>query len=270
MGAPPRRDRRPRSIRNRRQVRHSRAGPLTKAQIALRCQLGVGVHHDPPRNAELARQITCGRNPCARSQRTVSDRAPKLVLDLCSECPGAIAAHGEEQLYGLTGLVRRHDSGSSICTSENLASGHALDRVIRRRTTLLCHLDPRAAAARDAQHRAAGPCRAADRLLRRGRGGHRRLRDRARRRRSATRAARRPAGTDHGAAGQRRRRRRAARRDRRAAGRRPRSPSCFRSQPASGCPSRRSVRACEPSFQPFCRIPALCAPPTPSRRPSSS
>ena len=96
-GAGRRHDRR-RLTRDRRRVRDTWAGALPKAQIALGSQLGIGVHHDPPRNAELARQITGGRHPCTRSQGTISDRPPKLVLDLCSECPGAIAADREEQL----------------------------------------------------------------------------------------------------------------------------------------------------------------------------
>ena len=38
-------------------LRHARTGALAQAQIALGGELGVGVDHDPPRNAELARQI---------------------------------------------------------------------------------------------------------------------------------------------------------------------------------------------------------------------
>jgi len=89
---------RPRLTRNRGCVRDTWAGALPKAQIALGGQLGIGVNHDSPRNAELARQITCGRHPCTWSQGAISDRPPKLVLDLRSECPGAVPVHGEEQL----------------------------------------------------------------------------------------------------------------------------------------------------------------------------
>ncbi len=146
---------------NRRRFRDSRAGALPQAQIPLGSQLGIGVHHDSPRNADLARQSTGGRHPRTTPQGAISDRPPKLVLDLCPECPGTIAAHRKEQLYRLTGLVQGHDCGSSICTSKTLASGRALDRVIRRRPTPVRHLDPRAVAAGDAQAGANEPgCRA--------------------------------------------------------------------------------------------------------------
>ena len=120
-------------------------------------------------------------------------------------------------------------------------------------TTPVRHLDPRAVAAGDAQHRAAGPCPAPDRLVRRGRRGHRRLRDRARRRRAAARAACRPAWTDLGAAGQRHRGRCAAGRDRGAAGGRPaRRPSRARRRHRAGRTAGRRLPA-NPTSSPAIR-----------------
>ena len=128
------------------------------------------------------------------------------------------------------------------------------------------HLDPRAVAAGDAQHRATGRIPAPDGLVRRGWRGHRRLRDRARRRRAAARAACRPPRTDLGAAGERHRCRNAAGRDRSAAGGRFARASWSRSRPGSGWPPPRSAPACEPNFRPFCPTPAPSAPRTPWRR----
>ena len=101
----------------------TRAGALPQAQVALGGKLRVGVHHDPPRNAELARQIARGRHSRTRPQGAIADRPAELILDLCPEGPGAVAAHRQEQLYRLTGLVQGHDCGSSICTSTNPSIG---------------------------------------------------------------------------------------------------------------------------------------------------
>ena len=206
---------RPRLPYNRRGVRHTRAGALAQAQISLRTKLGVGVHHDPPRDAELARQVARGRYSRTGSQGAIPDRPAKLVLDLRPEGTGAVATHREKQLDRLTGLIYRHESGSSIWTSESLASAHALDRLASWRTTPVRHLDPRAAAGGDAQHRAPGAYTAPDGLVRRGRGGHRRVRGRARSRWAGARKACRPPWTDLHAARERERCRNADGRDRR-------------------------------------------------------
>src|SRR5206468_2537458 len=95
-----------------------------QAEEALGGQLRVGVDGDPPRDTELTREIARGRHPRARPQRSLADRAAQLVLDLRSERPRAIAAHGEEQFERLTGLVRNRQSGSGVWTSEGSPYTH--------------------------------------------------------------------------------------------------------------------------------------------------
>jgi len=55
---------------------------LAQAQIALGSKLRIGVHHDPPRNSELAREIARGRHPRTGSQRAIANRPAELILDL--------------------------------------------------------------------------------------------------------------------------------------------------------------------------------------------
>ena len=134
-------------------------------------------------------------------------------------------------------IFHLHQSKPSIARMHSIT-------LIRRRATAVRHLDPRSAAAGDAQHRAAGPRPAPDRLVRRGRRGHRRLRDRA------SASAGRCSGGSSTAADRPRccwpappwpprcwSRSRCCRRA-------PRSPCWSRSPPASGWPRRRSAPAC--------------------------
>jgi hypothetical protein len=79
---------------------------------------GAGVAGDPARDADLARQIAGRGDACAGLEPAVADRGAELILDLPAERARAVAGDGEQELERLTGLVQRHDSGSSGCTSE--------------------------------------------------------------------------------------------------------------------------------------------------------
>ena len=95
----------------------ARPRALAQAQVALGGELGVGIDGDAPRDAELAGQVARRRNLRAGAQGALADGAAELVLDLRAQRRGRLAAHGEQELYGLTGLVQRPKSGSGICTS---------------------------------------------------------------------------------------------------------------------------------------------------------
>jgi hypothetical protein len=99
-----------------------RPGALAQREIALRRELGVGVDGNPPRHAQLAGQVAGGRHARPGSQRALADRPPELVLDLRAQRPGRFAAHRDQQLDRLTGLVYSHRRGSSICTSATVPS----------------------------------------------------------------------------------------------------------------------------------------------------
>ena len=107
-------------------VSDSGAGALPQPQVALGGELGVCIHHDSTGDAELACQIARGRHLRTGPKRGAADRGPKVILNLRPERSGALPAHRQEQFYRLTGLVASHDCGSSICTSENLASARCM------------------------------------------------------------------------------------------------------------------------------------------------
>ncbi len=69
----------------RRPLGDPRLRALAKDEVTLRGQLRVRVDRDPPRDAELARQVARGRHPRAAVQLAAADRAPQLVLDLRAE-----------------------------------------------------------------------------------------------------------------------------------------------------------------------------------------
>jgi hypothetical protein len=94
-----------------------RAGALAQGEEALGGELGVRVDRDPARHAELTREVAGRRHARPRLERAVADRGSQLVLDLCAQRPRTAAGDREEELERLTGLVQRHDSGSSACTS---------------------------------------------------------------------------------------------------------------------------------------------------------
>ena len=166
-------------LRDRRGLGDARARALPQAQVALGGELRVGVHGDAPRDAELARQVARRRHPLAGPQRPVADRAPELVLDLRAERPGTVAAHREQQLYRLTGLVQCHGSRACFCTSGTYHRPNGSDPArLRPRPRALpdgaLRAPPpcarrRRARARGAPHRRRAAVAGAGRRLRRGR-----------------------------------------------------------------------------------------------------
>jgi hypothetical protein len=72
---------------------------LAHLEVALRRQLGVGVHHDLAGYAELAGEVPGGRDRGAGTQAAVPDRGAELALDLRAQGAGTVFRYREKKLH---------------------------------------------------------------------------------------------------------------------------------------------------------------------------
>jgi hypothetical protein len=80
--------------------RDERAGPDPPVDVALGVKLLEGGHHGVARHGELARQHARRRQPGARAQRAVQDRAANREIDLAVQRLGAAPVDHERRRQG--------------------------------------------------------------------------------------------------------------------------------------------------------------------------
>ena len=92
-------------------LRHARSGAAARGQVALGHQLGVGVDHDPPRDAELPRQRPAGRQRSAGTEAARADAVAQLALELGAARGGGLEC--QQQVHD----AQRTRSGAGLALS---------------------------------------------------------------------------------------------------------------------------------------------------------
>ena len=86
---------------------NARTCALAQIQVPLGAELRVRIHHDAPRDAELAGQIARRRQLRPILERALADGGPELILDLGAQGASSTPGHRKQDLDRLTGLIQR-------------------------------------------------------------------------------------------------------------------------------------------------------------------